>query len=246
MPSLLNGPEPIKQLEKRVLLAQEGNEEERNHLIAEYVPFVKKVLSQQMGRYIEEENDEYFSVGLMAFNESIDHFRQEKGSFLGFAASVIRNRSIDQMRKDKRIAGEIPFTAMESRDQETDAPYERLLSVPGPEETALVQEEMALLVKRLGHFGITLDELISEAPKHVDTRKKAVWIAQQIQSNPLWRQQLLKTGRMPLKELAEKLTITKKTVDRSKKFIIAVVLIMDSRLEIMKSYVYSLEEEEPS
>lgn len=39
----------------------------REKLIADYQPFIIKTVSQFMGKYIEIENSEEFSIGLIAF-----------------------------------------------------------------------------------------------------------------------------------------------------------------------------------
>jgi RNA polymerase sigma factor len=50
----------------------------REKLIADYQPFIIKTVSQFMGKYIEIENSEEFSIGLIAFNEAIDCFDESK------------------------------------------------------------------------------------------------------------------------------------------------------------------------
>ena len=50
----------------------------REKLIADYQPFIIKTVSQFMGKYIEIENSEEFSIGLITFNEAIDCFDESK------------------------------------------------------------------------------------------------------------------------------------------------------------------------
>ena len=243
MPSLLNHIPFGKKLEKRVISAQAGNEAERNRLIREYAPFIKKNLSQQMGRFIEEENDDVFSIGLMAFNEAINHYQIERGSFLPFAATVIRNRAIDHLRKNRNASDEMPFAALGDEGSEgAVAGQVRVLWQPPPEETLSIQEEMQQLVKRLAQMGLTLDDLVQNAPKHEDTRRNAIRIARFLYEQQDLREAALRSGRMPLKRLEQECGVTKKTVDRSKQFILAVMIILDSDLETMKTYIQSVEE----
>lgn len=67
-----------KTLEERVKLIQEGNQHERNQLIKEYIPFIQKHISQQLGKYIDTKNSDLYSIGLMAFNEAIDKYNEKK------------------------------------------------------------------------------------------------------------------------------------------------------------------------
>lgn len=54
--------------------AKRGDALLRKQLLQDYQPFILKTVSRVTGKYIETENSEEFSVGLMAFNEAIDCF----------------------------------------------------------------------------------------------------------------------------------------------------------------------------
>lgn len=241
MPDLLRLIKPKKNLEQRVLSAQSGNKAERNALIDEYRPFVKKILSQQLGRYIEEENDPNYAVGLTAFNEAIDHYQKKRGKFLAFSASVIRNRSIDLLRKEKHYQQETPFSALETQENQEVHRIEQSTADHGMEEKLLVQEELQTLIRRLDTLGITLDDLIREAPKHEDTRRNAIKAARFMFNSTEHGNMAMKTGRMPFQALEKQLKLSKKVISRSKKFILAVLLILDSDLDTMKEYIRSME-----
>ena len=244
MPELLSRFKSNNKIEVRVLAVQEGNDNERNQLLGEYSPFIKKVLSQHLGRFIEEENDIYYSIGLMAFNEAIDHYARERGAFLTFATTVIRNRAVDQFRKEKNQSEEMPFSSLAGPDDaEGISKLDRIKSEQGPEANYLVREEMRLLVQRLNFMGISLEDLISGAPKHEDTRRNAVRIARFLYEDDELRRTVFRTKRMPVQELSKQFNATKKVIDRSRKFILAVMLILDSDLDTMKHYIRSIEKE---
>ena len=96
-------------VEKRLEAIKGGDLEERNKLIEDYVPFVIKTVSKQLNRYIETENCDEFSVGLIAFNEAIDRHESDRGNFIKFAELVISNRIKDTLRKKKRQPKEISY-----------------------------------------------------------------------------------------------------------------------------------------
>ena len=243
MPDLLRLVRPKKSLEQRVLSAQSGDEAERNELIDEYRPFVKKVLSQQLGRYIEEENDTCYAVGLAAFNEAINQYQKNRGAFLAFSTSVIRSRSIDLLRREKRYQDEVPLSTLDPDQHQGQMNARRQLSMPGPEEQLLIQEDLQALIQRMSHLGITLDDLIRESPKHKDTRWNAIRAALYLFESSEYAEEVLKTGKIPLKELEKHVGLSKKAVMRSRKFILAVLLIMESDLDTMKQYIRSMEQE---
>jgi RNA polymerase sigma factor len=244
MPDLLRLVRPKKSLEQRVLSAQSGDEAERNELIDEYKPFVKKVLSQQLGRYIEEENDTCYAVGLAAFNEAINQYQKNRGAFLAFSTSVIRSRSIDQLRREKRYDDDVPLSALDPDQHQGHLNANRQLSVPGPEEQLLIREDLQVFIQRMSRLGITLDDLIRESPKHEDTRRNAIRAARCLFNSSEYSKDVLKTGKMPFKELEQQVGLSKKAVMRSRKFILAVLLILKSDLDTMKQYIRSIEQEE--
>ncbi len=243
MTALLRRLLPDKKLEKRVLLAQKGEEKTRNQLIEEYKPFIQKTLSKQLSRYVEEQNDEAVSVGLIAFNDAIDRYEAKRGSFLPFAATVIKNRTIDHLRKTSQQFDVVPVSSLVREDGTEDEIWGRKNWQPDLEEQAVMADEMKKFVLRLSHFGITLDELVAEAPKHKDTRTKAVSMAHWLYNQPELRHKIMDSGRMPLKEIERYTGLTKKVIDRSKKLIIAVMIVLDSDLDTMKKYVNDMVKE---
>lgn len=236
MTALLRRLLPDKKLEKRVLLAQNGEEKTRNQLIEEYRPFIQKTLSKQLGRYVEQ-NDEAVSIGLIAFNDAIDGYEEKRGPFLPFAATVIRNRTIDHIRKSSQPFDTLPVSSLVNENETDEEVLGRKKWQPNLEEQAVMVEEINKFISRLNHFGITLDDLVTEAPKHKDTRRKAVAAAQWLYNQPKLRHKIMESGRMPLKEIEQRTGLTKKVIDRSRKLIIAVMVVLDSDLEIMKQYV---------
>lgn len=61
-------------------------------------------------RYIDQEQDDEFSIGLIAFNEAIDSFHEGKGSsFFTFARLVISRKVIDYIRQQKHHRQTVPL-----------------------------------------------------------------------------------------------------------------------------------------
>ena len=90
---------------------QDGDERLREQFIVDYRPFVIKTISRFCGKFIELENADEYSVGLIAFNEAINGYDPVKGSgFISFAGQVIRRRLIDHSRKNKNHDKVYPFT----------------------------------------------------------------------------------------------------------------------------------------
>ncbi len=226
-------------LEERINLIQQGDEGEKNSLIQEYIPFIQKNVSQQAGKYIDINNDDLYSVGLLAFNEAIDKYNKEKGSFLSFASMVIKSRVIDQLRRESKRSKDIYISqiCMDDDEQKTD----HFMVSDSFESQLEVKMDMELLIQQMSAFGVSLDDLIKEAPKHVDTRIKAVEIGRYVYETHNLKNKFMKTQNIPVTDLIKELNISKKIVQRSRKFIIAVILILDSDLDTLKSYITQLE-----
>ena len=59
-----------------------GEYSDIDSLIEKHMPFIIKSISDTTGRYVSCENDEEISIGLLAFNEAIERYDNDKGHFL--------------------------------------------------------------------------------------------------------------------------------------------------------------------
>ena len=87
-------------LEERV--AEATNDKKlKNNLIGEYQNFILAAASKVLKRSVTTSDDEYI-IAMMAFGDAIDGYNENKGNFLGFAKTVIRNRIIDSIRREAK------------------------------------------------------------------------------------------------------------------------------------------------
>ena len=93
------------QLIKDVYAAKE-NTEKADDLIRKYIPFIRAAAAKHMAGICTDQDDEY-SIAMMAFYEAIMGYKKEKGSFLNYADMLIRSRIIDYGRKELRHLGNI-------------------------------------------------------------------------------------------------------------------------------------------
>lgn len=240
MTKLLNIFNGKKTLEERVKNIQQGDEDDKNNLIQEYIPFIKKVLVNQLGSYIQVENDDSFSVGLIAFNEAIEKYDEDRGNFLTFASMVIKSRLIDQLRKKSRRSKEV-FISQLQREDDKDYYTEDIMGVESFEARIETKLDLASLVHNMKDFGVSLDDLIQEAPKHQDTRQTAIEIGKYVFENNGLCKRFLSTGNLPTNDIIRDLNVSRKVVQKSRKFIIAIILILNSDLDTLKGYISSSE-----
>lgn len=236
--------------EEAVASIQLGNEELRNDLIQQYRPFILKTASRFSKRYIDPSRDDEYSVALTAFDEAINGYSPESGGkFLSFAAQVMTRRLIDFARKEERHAALVPFSAMESAGEDEGlSPLTRLESKEAlaaydlDREKAARREEIEALAEELAGFGIRFAELSDHSPKHHDSRKLLLGIGRRLAETPDLFALLKEKRQLPLKELCEKERVSRKTLERNRKYLIAVALIAGGPYGWLKPYI---EEEEP-
>ncbi len=64
-------------------------------LIKSHMAFIIRTTSNFTGRYITIENDDEFSIALLAFQEAVEKYDEKKGSFLSYAKLVIESRLLN-------------------------------------------------------------------------------------------------------------------------------------------------------
>lgn len=222
--------------------ARSGDRQAREDLISAYTPLVLRVGSQVSGRYLALGRDEEVSVGLMALNEAIDRFDPSRGtSFISFAELVIRRRLVDHYRRQKE-SREIPISELEAEDDEG-RPLERVEQQEALEQHAREQEaaerrdEIARYARRLTEFGVKFSDLVAVSPKHEDARQRAIQAARIVASRPELAQHLLTRRELPLKQLEEQVGVSRKTLERQRKYIIAVALILLEDFHHLRRYI---------
>lgn len=231
--------ENAKKIEDSVLLAQKDHQI-RHDLIKKYQPFIAKTASKVCKKYIDPSLDEY-SIALQGFNEAIDKFNYDQGSsFLSFAEMVIQRRVIDYIRKEMRQTRYV-FLEQESIDEEHNtnsyqidvslANYQRL------EENERRKADILEYQKQLEEFDITFSDLVKLCPKHMDARENAKQVAKILAHEPTFVEQIMVKKQLPMKELLVHVSCSRKTVERHRKYIVAMALIYIGGYHSLRSYI---------
>lgn len=228
-------------MEDMVYSIQNGDFDLRNDLIEQYKPFIKKSVSSVCKRYITDTDDE-FSIGLIAFNDAIDRFSYEKGTaLLAFADTMIKRRVIDHLRLQSRKNQElsIDFSAA-TEDGYAQSLLEADRSIEFHKEEIDAErrrDEIASFTGRLQSFGITFGQLVQSSPKHADARKNAISIARIVAEDPSLLNYLFQKKKLPLKSLESKVSVSRKTIERNRIYIVAMVLILSGDYRFLSDYL---------
>lgn len=228
---------PVKNVEDIVQNIQEGDIALREQFIIEYKPFILKCASKYSFQTQNIDKSDEFSIALIAFNEAINSYKSIKGmSFLGFSEIVIKNRLNDNARKNRNQRNVIPFTSLESDDTDLDKQFE----IPS-EDTSFrsveIRDEILSYTISLKEYGVSFNDLVRLSPKHQNTRIRLIELSKIIYGQPELLGKLKRTKSIPIRELLELTSICRGTIEQHRKYIIALVLILDSSLETLKGYI---------
>ncbi len=234
--------------------ARQGDPSARETLLRRYSPYFLKIASRVTGTYLELGRDDEASVALMAFNEAIDSFDPGRGaSFLGFARTVIGRRLIDHFRQTRPRRSEVPLSAVADAEslagvwvdgRAADASGLQAANAEAAEwayrdreEADERLDEVLRYREALAAYGITLGELVGLAPRHEDARRRAIEVARVLASRPDLLKHLRSKGELPLQALTGLTGVSRKTLERQRKYIIASALILTEDLPHLEAYL---------
>lgn len=231
---------PVERIIARI---QQGDVKLRNQFITDYQPLVAKMAGRFCRRYIDPAHDDEFSVALVAFNEAINHYSKDAGgTFFSFAETVIKRRLIDYFRKENRQNQHVPYSTFDVEDEECNVVNPILVnqSIEQYENERLRiarQHEIMEYATQLQQYGISFEELTNISPKHQDSRESMIAIGKAVAANQEWMKMLLGKKMLPIKPLSEAFPVSRKTLERNRKYIIAIALVVSGPYPHLQEYL---------
>lgn len=234
-------------------VAARSSSDELEAFIKDSRNFILKQASAAAGRFITDSDDEW-SVALVAFTEALNAYELSKGNFYPFASVVIKRRVVDLMRKDLRRKTEIPTDTggAEFLDPSED-PSPALSSEVLKSERRLAEEkeaersrseeirdEIEELTRLFSDFGFSFMDLTECSPKAGKTKDSTRLAVQTLLSSPEMMESLKEKKVLPMKELSEKSGVSRKIIDRHRRYVIACALILDGNYPAVAGYIDSM------
>lgn len=201
-------------------------------LVEKYMALIIRTASTVTGRYICVENDDAFSIALQAFAEAVERFSPERGAFPGFAALVMKSRLLSYLQSESQHQADISLEAMAESGQD--------LAQPSDENLEL-RSEIQTFVGELTLFDLSLEQLVDQAPKHTDTRVRAVGVAEQSSQNDGIVSQTYRKRKLPVRAVARLCQVSDKIVKGSKTFILATMLVFIKKLPNLIAWIKETE-----
>jgi len=206
--------------------------EAREDFLAESQTFIRHVASQACFRSLEWGRDDELSEALIAFNEAVDLFVEDRGvPFLAYARVLMKRRLIDYYRR-QRLRQSISLD-QDDIGRRIDV-HLGLDDFREQEQNRERAEEIQQFSKALAIFQLTYQDLVAVSPKHRDSRETLLRAARELATDSvLWHQVELK-GKVPMQALGLKTQIHHKVLERGRKYILAVALLIANQHD----YVY--------
>lgn len=212
-------------------------------LIRQYMGFIRAETAKFLKRPPAEGRDEEFSVAMLAFYESILGYEKGKGAFLSYSARGIRNRLIDHYRREKRHAHLSSLHEPVENDAETlkiDLLEDTRNEIQTLHDRSAVREEIDEFEKKLLEFGISFRDVADNCPRQDRTLAACQRVLAAARKEPALLEELLETGKLPLAELARISGVERKTIERHRKYLVAVLLAFTNGYEIIRGHLYHL------
>lgn len=210
-----------------------------DRLIGTYLPFIKTETAKFLKRPPIEGHDDELSIAMIAFHEAIGGYSRTRGAFLKYAAMLIRSRLIDYSRREQRHSRVISLDAP-AREENTTL-GEVLVGERDPHEEMAARDaariEIEELTRQMKEFGVDLSNVADNCPKQqrtLDACRKALQYARE---NPELLDDLLKTKRLPIGQLAAGSGVERKTLERHRKYMVALLLIYTNGYEIIRGHL---------
>ena len=209
-----------------------------DELIRSYIPFIRSEAAKCISRVCTEQDDEY-SIAMIAFHEAILGYEQERGAFLGYASMLIKSRIIDYQRREARHQGQVSIYAESGEDDRTILDemadgrdhYEEAVNLEA------TKQEIAELSAVMGRFGVSFSDVADHSPRQERTLEACTRAVRWAAGDKLLLEELLRTGKLPMARLVQGSGAERKTLERHRKYILAMLLIQTNGYEIIRGHL---------
>lgn len=225
----------------RRVLAAKGNSIKADELIRAYMPFIRSEAAKSTGKIPYGDHDDILSIAMIGFHEAIERYEEHKGAFLSFAAVIIKSRIIDYIRKEQRHAG---LDSMDSPAVDDDSGItlaDTIADKKDAHEEMVIRDaakqEILELTQQLQGFGLSLTDIADNCPKQhrtLESCRRAIRFAKE---NPVLIDELVRTGRLPVSSLSAGAGVERKTLERHRKYLMAVLIIYSNGYEVIRGHL---------
>ena len=222
----------------QMVYAAKENTQKADDLIRNYIPFIRSEASKCISKPCTEQNDE-FSIAMIAFHEAILGYERSRGAFLSYAAMLIRSRILDYQRKEARHQKTISLYETRGEDERTileDLPDERNVMEERADLEA-TRQEIEELSAVMENFGICFLDAADNSPKRERTMAACSSAICYAAENKYLLDELIRTKKLPMAQLVLGSGADRKTLERHRKYVLAMLLIQTNGYEIIRGHL---------
>ncbi|CDZ75616.1 putative RNA polymerase sigma factor SigI [Peptoniphilus sp. ING2-D1G] len=235
-----------KEILRRIKEAHQS-EKAHNELISDYMPFIKAETARFMGKSPMEGIDDELSIAMFAFHEAIKTYQEKKGAFITFAKMHIRHRLIDFSRREKRhkniISLDQPFND-ENGETLKDTIVEEKNEVEESMSSDAIKKELTHFSEIMANYSLSLRDIAENSPKQERTLMACQEALAYAKKNPHLIEKAEKTGKVPLTELAEGSGVSKKTLERHRKYMLAIIIVYTNGFDFIRDHLSEISAKE--
>ena len=227
-------------------LIAKHDEAAREKLIKDNRQTILRSASSAARRYITENDDEW-SIAMFAFSRAIDAYSPEKGDFLPFAQMLIHRNLIDYFRSESRHAQEFSVApeVLEGNGEEEEEDTVRLAveeqSVQADDHS--LRDEILEANELFSSFGFSFYDLTACSPKQEKTRQECILAVRYMMKPKERAEDFKRTGRLPIREIKKATGVSVKTLDRYRKYLVAVIVLLSGNFPHLAEYLKPFREE---
>ena len=222
----------------RAVYAAKEDLQKADDLIRDYSPFIRSEASKCISRLCTEQDDEY-SIAMIAFHEAILGYERGRGAFLSYASMLIRSRIIDFQRKEARHQGHISLYAESGDDNRTimDEVADERDHFEESANLEATKQEIEELSAVMADFGVSFSDIADNSPKQERTLEACASAIRYAAENKYLLDELLRTKKLPMAQLVTGSGAERKTLERHRKYILAMLLIQTNGYEIIRGHL---------
>ena len=220
--------------------AAKKDPEAADALIGQYIGFIRSETVKFIHTSPEDGHEDELSIAMLAFYEAVLGYEKSRGAFLPYAARAIKNRLVDYYRAEKRHGNVVSLHAPKGDGE--DSPMLETLpdtrdELSGYEMRTASQQEIREFCEQLGRLGLTLADVADNCPRQERTLDACRRVLACARSRPELLDRLVESGRLPVNELAAGSGVEKKTLERHRKYLVAILLAFTNGYEIIRGHL---------
>lgn len=236
---------PARQPEHRVLAQIRAARRDpacADAMIGQYMPFIRSETIKFTHAPPEAGHEDELNIAALAFYEATLSYEGERGAFFPYAARAIRSRLIDYCRAEQRHSGALSIyecTGEEGRPLLECLPDTRD-EIGEYDLRQASRAEIQQFGQQLAAFGLTFSDIADNCPRQERTLDACMAVLDCARADPVLLDRLTVTGRLPVKELALGSGVDKKTIQRHRKYLVAILLAFTNGYEIIRGHLCRL------